>query len=65
MQGAVRRPRLRKRQRGHELLSGDDVKTGTRMNKTLIFEELKQIAIREIHTHPGWEDVFAVGICHR
>ena len=32
------------------------------MNKTLIFEELKQIAIREIHTHPGCEDVSAVGI---
>ena len=34
------------------------------MNKTLIsIEELKQIALREIHTYPGGEDVSAVGIC--
>jgi len=33
------------------------------MNKTLIsIEELKQIALREIHTYPGCEDVSAVGI---
>jgi hypothetical protein len=32
------------------------------MNKTLILDELKQIALREIHTHPGCEDVSAVGI---
>ena len=33
------------------------------MNKTLIsLEELKQIALREIHTDPGCEDVSAVGI---
>src|SRR5258708_34358483 len=33
------------------------------MNKTLIStEELKQIALREIHTYPGCEDVSAVGI---
>lgn len=25
-------------------------------------EELKQIALREIHTHPGCEDVSAIGI---
>jgi hypothetical protein len=31
------------------------------MNKTLILDELKQIALREIHTHPGCEDVSAVG----
>jgi hypothetical protein len=31
------------------------------MNKTLIsIEELKQIALREIHTYPGGEDVSAV-----
>jgi hypothetical protein len=44
-------------------LSGDDVKTKNRMNKTLIsIEELKQIALRETHTYPGCEDVSAVGI---
>ena len=33
------------------------------MNKTLIsIEELKQIALREIHTYPGCENVSAVGI---
>jgi len=33
------------------------------MNKPLIsIEELKQIALREIHTYPGCEDVSAVGI---
>jgi len=33
------------------------------MNKTLIsIEELKQIALREIHTYPGCEDVSAIGI---
>jgi hypothetical protein len=33
------------------------------MNKTLIsIEELKQIALREIHTYPGYEDVSAVGM---
>jgi len=33
------------------------------MNKTLIsIEELKQIALSEIHTYPGCEDVSAVGI---
>ena len=33
------------------------------MNKMLIStEELKQIALREIHTYPGCEDVSAVGI---
>ena len=33
------------------------------MNKTLIsIEELKQIALKEIHTYPGCEDVSAVGI---
>jgi len=32
------------------------------MNKTLIStEELKQIALREIHTYPGCEDGSAVG----
>jgi hypothetical protein len=35
------------------------------MNKTLIFEELKQIAIREIHTYSGCDDVSAVGIYPR
>lgn len=40
-------------------------KRRTRMNKTLIsIEELKQIALREIHTYtyPGSEVVSAVGI---
>jgi hypothetical protein len=33
------------------------------MNKMLIStEELKQIALREIHTYPGCEDVSAVGM---
>jgi hypothetical protein len=33
------------------------------MNKTLIsIEERKQIAVREIHTYPGCEDLSAVGI---
>ena len=33
------------------------------MNKTLIsIEELKQIALSEIHTYPGCEDLSAVGI---
>jgi hypothetical protein len=33
------------------------------MNKPLIsIEELKQIALREIHTYPGCEDVSAIGI---
>jgi hypothetical protein len=33
------------------------------VNKPLIsIEELKQIALREIHTYPGSEDVSAVGI---
>ena len=33
------------------------------MNKTLIsIEELKQIALREIHTYLGCEDVSAIGI---
>ena len=33
------------------------------MNKPLIsIEELKQIALREIHTYPGCVDVSAVGI---
>ena len=32
------------------------------MNKTLIFKELKQIAIREIHTYSGCDDESAVGI---
>ena len=33
------------------------------MNKPLIsIEELKQIALREIHTYPGCEGVSAVGI---
>ena len=33
------------------------------MNKPLIsIEELKQIALREIHTYPRCEDVSAVGI---
>jgi DNA repair protein RadC len=32
------------------------------MSKTLIFEELKQISIREIHTYSGCDDVSAVGI---
>src|SRR3984893_13905525 len=33
------------------------------MNKTLIsIEELKQLALREIHTYPGCEDVSAVGM---
>ena len=32
------------------------------MNKPLIsIEELKQIALREIHTYPGCEDLSAVG----
>ena len=33
------------------------------MNKALIsIEERKQIALREIHTYPGCEDLSAVGI---
>lgn len=33
------------------------------MNKPLIsIEELKQIALREIHTYPGCKDLSAVGI---
>jgi len=33
------------------------------VNNTLIsIEELKQIALREIHAYPGCEDVSAVGI---
>jgi len=33
------------------------------MNKMLIStEELKQIALKEIHTYPGCEGLFAVGI---
>jgi hypothetical protein len=33
------------------------------MNKPLVsIEERKQIALREIHTYPGCEDVSAVGI---
>ena len=33
------------------------------MNKPLIsIEELKQIALKEIHTYPGCEDVSAIGI---
>jgi hypothetical protein len=36
------------------------------MNKPLIsIEELKQIALREIHTYPGCEDVSAVGILEK
>ena len=39
------------------------MKTKNRMNKTLIsIEELKQIALREIHTYPGCKDLSAVGI---
>jgi hypothetical protein len=39
------------------------VKTKNPMNKTLIsIEELKQIALREIHIYPGCEDVSVVGI---
>ena len=45
------------------VLSGDDVKTENPHEQDAdIVEELKQIALREIHTHPGYEDVSAVGI---
>jgi hypothetical protein len=38
-------------------------KRRTRMNKTLIsIEGLKRIALREIYTYPGCEDVSAVSI---
>jgi hypothetical protein len=46
------------------VMSATCTKLDSRMNKTLIsIAELKQIALREIHTYPGCEDVSAVRFC--